>query len=89
MMAGVNSANNMLSGMELNGLAATAAMSIAEEHNAALAQAREAAKTDYSGDLSSLIENTKKIVNAVKENRYAILDGDSALNYFDRRMGMA
>ena len=89
MMAGVNSANNMLSGMELNGLAATAAMSIAEEHNAALAQAREAAQTDYSGDLSSLIENTKKIVNAVKENRYAILDGDSAFNYFDRRMGMA
>ena len=89
MMAGVNSANNMLSGMELNGIAATAAMTIAEEHNAALAQAREAAQTDYSGDLSSLIENTKKIVNAVKENRYAILDGDSAFNYFDRRMGMA
>ena len=89
MMAGVNSANSMLSNMELNGLAASAAMSIAEEHNAALAQARETAKIDYSGDLSSLIENTKKIVNAVKENRYAILDGDSAFNYFDRRMGMA
>ena len=89
MMLGVNTANQMLNGMELDGLTATAAMSIADQHNAALAEARSAAQTDYTKDLSSLIENTKKIINAVRENRYAVIDGDSAFDYLDRRMGMA
>lgn len=89
MMSGVTSANTMLSGMELNGLAASAAFAIANQHNAALAQAKAEDPVNYTKDLSNLIENTRNIVNAVRENRYAIIDGDSAFDYFDRRLGMA
>ena len=87
MMNGVTSANTMLSGMELNGLTAAAAISIANQQNASLAQA--ANPVNYGKDLGRLIENTRKIVDAVRENRYAIIDGDSAFDYFDRRLGMA
>lgn len=89
MMSGVTSANTMLSGMELNGLAASAAFAIANQHNAALAQAKAADQIDYTKYLNSLIENTRNTTNAVRENRYAIIDGDSAFDYFDRRLGMA
>ena len=89
MMNGVASANTMLSGMELNGLTAAAAVSIANQQNAALAQAQASNPINYAKDLSKLIDNTRKIVDAVRENRYAIIDGDSAFDYFDRRMGMA
>ena len=88
MMNGVSTANTMLSGMELNGIAATAAFAIANQHNAALAQAKAADPIDYTKYLSSLIENTRNTANAVRENRYAIIDGDSAFDYFDRRLGM-
>ena len=76
-----------MSGMELNGLTAAAAISIANQQNASLAQA--ANPVNYGKDLGRLIENTRKIVDAVRENRYAIIDGDSAFDYFDRRLGMA
>lgn len=89
MTNGVTSANAMLSSMQLNGLAATAAITIANQHNAALAQAKAADPIDYTEYLSSLIENTRNTTNAVRENRYAIIDGDSAFDYFDRRLGMA
>lgn len=89
MMSGVSSANAMLSGMELNGLTAAAAVSIANQQNAALAQAQASNPINYAKDLSKLIDNTRKIVDAVRENRYAIIDGDSAFDYFDRRLGMA
>ena len=89
MTSGVTSANAMLSSMQLNGLAATAAISIANQHNATLAQAKAADPIDYTEYLSSLIENTRNTTNAVRENRYAIIDGDSAFDYFDRRLGMA
>ena len=89
MTSGITSANTMLSGIELNGIAASAAFAIANQHNAALAQAKSADPINYTKDLSSLIENTRNIVNAVRENRYAIIDGDSAFDYFDRRLGMA
>lgn len=89
MTSGVTSANAMLSSMQLNGLAATAAITIANQHNAALAQAKAADPIDYTKYLSSLIENTRNTTNAVRENRYAIIDGDSAFDYFDRRLGMA
>jgi tape measure domain-containing protein len=89
MMSGVTSANAMLSGMELNGLTAAAAVSIANQQNAALAQAQASNPINYAKDLSKLIDNTRKIVDAVRENRYAIIDGDSAFDYFDRRLGMA
>lgn len=45
--------------------------------------------TDYTKKFDSLIESNGKLIAAVKENRYAIIDGDDVFNYVDRRMGMA
>ena len=89
MMNGVQTANGLLTGMQLNGIAASAAVSIANQQNANLVQAQNESQINYSQDLNSLIENTTKIINAVKQNRYAIIDGDSAFDYLDRRLGMA
>ena len=89
MMNGVQMANGLLTGMQLNGIAASAAVSIANQQNANLVQAQNESQINYSQDLNSLIENTAKIINAVKQNRYAIIDGDSAFDYLDRRLGMA
>lgn len=89
MMNGVQTANGLLTGMQLNGIAASAAVSIANQQNANLVQAQNDSQINYSQDLNSLIENTAKIINAVKQNRYAIIDGDSAFDYLDRRLGMA
>lgn len=82
-------ANGMLSNVNLDALAASAAFTIASQHNASLAQAQNESNFNYSQDLNSLIENTTKIIAAVKQNRYAIIDGDSAFDFIDRRMGMA
>lgn len=89
MSTGISMANGMLSNVNLDALAASAAFSIASQHNASLAQAQNESKFNYSQDLNSLIENTTKIIAAVKQNRYAIIDGDSAFDFIDRRMGMA
>ena len=45
--------------------------------------------TDYTKQFDTLIESNGKLIAAVKENRYAIVDGDEVFNYVDRRMGMA
>lgn len=89
MSTGISMANSMLSNVNLDALAASAAFTIASQHNASLAQAQNESKFNYSQDLNSLIENTTKIIAAVKQNRYAIIDGDSAFDFIDRRMGMA
>ena len=89
MSTGISMANGMLSNVNLDALAASAAFSIASQHNASLAQAQNESNFNYSQDLNSLIENTTKIIAAVKQNRYAIIDGDSAFDFIDRRMGMA
>lgn len=89
MSTGISMANGMLSNVNLDALAASAAFTIASQHNASLAQAQNESNFNYSQDLNSLIENTTKIIAAVKQNRYAIIDGDSAFDFIDRRMGMA
>ena len=87
MSNGISTANSLLSAVQMNGLAAAAAASIANEQNEALARSKAATQLNYSKDLNSLIENTSKIISAVRQNRYAIIDGDEAFNYFDRRLG--
>lgn len=89
MSTGISMANGMLSNVNLDALAASAAFTIASQHNASLAQAQNESNFNYSKDLNSLIENTTKLIAAVKQNRYAIIDGDSAFDFIDRRMGMA
>jgi len=85
---GVQQANMLLSDIHTDDLAASTAATIANAHNEAIA-VKTAQPMNYSKDLTDLIENTNKIINAVKQNRYAIIDGDEAFRYFDRRLGMA
>lgn len=44
---------------------------------------------DYNDKFDSLIDRNEKLINAVKENRYALIDGDYVYSYIDRRMGMS
>lgn len=44
---------------------------------------------DYTDKFDRLIDSNGKIADAVKENRYAVIDGDSTFDYINRRMGMA
>jgi len=44
---------------------------------------------DYTDKFDRLIDSNGRIADAVRENRYAIIDGDSAFDYLNRRMGMA
>lgn len=90
MMNGMSMANSMLSEFNPNGLTAAAAISIGAQQNEALAQARAAQQpVNYTQDLAALLNNTKKIINAVEKNRYAHIDGNEVFTYVDRRMGMA
>ena len=80
----------MLSEFNPDGLTAAAAISIGAQQNEALAQARAAQQpVNYTQDLAALLNNTKKIINAVEKNRYAHIDGNEVFTYVDRRMGMA
>lgn len=86
--SGVRQANALLGDIYTDDLAATTAASIANAHNEALI-AKAAQPMNYSRYIAELIDNTSKIINAVKQNRYAIIDGDEAFRFFDRRLGMA
>lgn len=85
---GVQQANLLLSDIHTDDLAASTAATIANAHNEAIA-AKTAQPMNYSRDIAELIDNTSKIISAVKQNRYAIIDGDEAFRFFDRRLGMA
>ena len=45
--------------------------------------------SDYTDQFNQLIESNGELISAVRENRYAIIDGDEAFNYIDRRLGQA
>ena len=45
--------------------------------------------TDYNEKFDNLIDRNEKLIKAVKENRYAVIDGDYVFGYIDRRMGMS
>lgn len=90
MMNGMSMANTMLSSFNPDGLTAAAAISIGAQQNEALAQSKAAQQQiDYTQNLAALLNNTKKIINAVEKNRYAHIDGNEVFTYVDRRMGMA
>ena len=63
-------------------------------YNAANTQNRQAAlrvsaNSDYTDQFNQLIESNGELIDAVRQNRYAIIDGDEAFNYIDRRLGQA
>ena len=62
---------------------------IANAQNGEAERARKYSELDYTSDMERLIENTSKMINAIRENRYAIIDGDYVFDYVDTRMGQA
>ena len=87
---GVAYTNSMLSNIGAVTTDVNAAVSIANAHNEELArQQQRIASYNYSKDLTSLNENMNKLISAVRQNRYAIIDGEYVFDYVDRRMGMA
>ena len=89
---GVNRTNSMLSDLKVATTGVTAAIDIANAHNAELARQSGQKIVDYSTELGELISNTRKIISATKENRYAIIDDGEMtkmVNYVDEQFGIA
>lgn len=89
---GVNRTNSMLSDLKVATTGVTAAIDIANAHNAELARQSSQKIVDYSVELGELIANTRKIISATRENRYAIIDDGEMtkmVNYVDEQFGIA
>jgi hypothetical protein len=90
--AGVSRTNGILNNLKVATTGVNAAIEIANEHNAELARRTSQSMVDYSGILGELATNTRKIISATKENRYAIID-DGEMNkmyaYVDEQFGIA
>ena len=76
----INSMRNPVNAM-LNGAA------MDQNHQLALKADRNSA--NYTEQFNQLIESNGELIDAVRQNRYAIIDGDSAFDYLDRRLGQA
>lgn len=89
---GISQTNSMLSDLKVATTGVTAAIDIANAHNAELARQSSQKIVDYSAELGELISNTRKIISAAKENRYAIIDDGEMtkmVNYVDEQFGIA
>ena len=89
---GITRTNSMLSDLKVATTGVTAAVDIANAHNAELARQSSQKIVDYSAELGELISNTRKIISATKENRYAIIDDGEMtkmVNYVDEQFGIA
>lgn len=90
--AGVAQTNSMLDNLKVATTGVNAAIDIANAYNAELARRTSQKAVDYTKDLGELIANTRKIISATRENRYAIIDDGEMtkmVNYVDERFGMA
>lgn len=90
--AGVAQTNGMLDNLKVATTGVNAAIDIANAYNAELARRTSQKAVDYTKDLGELITNTRKIISATRENRYAIIDDGEMtkmVNYVDERFGMA
>ena len=87
--SGIKTGTGMLS--SLNGVTTDiqSALSVAALHNEALARTKARNSRDYSADFEKLIDNTRRIVDAAKQNKVAVINGDYLFNYVNTRMGMA
>lgn len=79
--------NDMLNSMRnpVNAMLNGAAM----DQNQQLALKADRNSANYTDQFNQLIESNGELIDAVRQNRYAIIDGDSAFDYLDRRLGQA
>lgn len=85
---GIDQANAMIDEMAGDmtyGMGST----ISSVQNGEAARAQKYSELDYTSDMERLIDNTSRMITAIRENRYAIIDGDYVFDYVDTRMGQA
>lgn len=85
---GIGQANAMLSNMNTDVTGGVGAI-ISNAQNGEAAKKLQLSELDYTGDIARLIENTSTMISAIRENRYAIIDGEYVFDFVDTRMGMA
>ena len=86
---GLQQTTGLLSGLERVNTDVQAAIDIADAYNAALARSHNTTPTNYTNQFSALLDSNAKLIEAVKRNRYALIDGEQVFNYVDRRFGEA
>ena len=86
---GIQQTSGLLSGLERVNTDVQAAIDIADAYNAALARSHNTSPTNYTNQFSALLDSNAKLIEAVKRNRYALIDGEQVFNYVDRRFGEA
>ena len=82
---GIGRAQQLINTLKQSEVAAT----VSTDQNKALATRFEFMSRDYRDKFDELINGNDDLIKAVKQNRYAIIDGDEAYNYLDRRLGMS
>ena len=82
---GIGRAQQLINTLRQSEIAAT----VSTAQNKSLADRFEFQNRDYRDKFDALITGNESLIKAVKQNRYAIIDGDEAYNYIDRRLGMS
>ena len=82
---GIGRAQQLINTLRQSEVAAT----VSTDQNKALANRFEFMSRDYRDKFDELIIGNDNLIKAVKQNRYAIIDGDEAYSYLDRRLGMS
>jgi len=86
---GIQQTSGLLSGLDSVRTDVQAAIDIADAYNTALARSHGATPTNYTNQFNALLDSNARLIEAVKRNRYAVIDGESVFNYVDRRFGEA
>lgn len=82
---GIGRAQQLINTLRQSEIAAT----VSTAQNKSLADRFEFQNRDYRDKFDALITGNDSLIKAVRQNRYAIIDGDEAYNYIDRRLGMS
>ena len=85
---GIGLTNGLLSDFA-SSPAVQAALGISSIQNADAMQVQLKKQMDYTEDIKSLVANTRKIIDAARQNRNVSIDGDYLYGYVNTRMGMA
>lgn len=85
---GMRSTRGLLRELDSAQTGVQAALDISSAHNDSLV-AKAKSNRDYTKALDTLVDNSKRIIDATKKNHVAVIDGDYLFGYVDRRFGMA
>ena len=85
---GIGLTNEMLTAFA-DSPAVQAALDISSIQNADAMQVQLKKQMDYTADLKNLVNNTRMIIDAARQNRNVSIDGDYLFGYVNNRLGAA